>query len=476
MKIVNIFTCLVLLYMGSVFDAFGVEPSVRQLPFAMPDQASLRAEKPKVFAHYFTQFPRSFDNQPAAEDYYSLGYLVPEGENGKFRGQGGFLRQRPQHRSPQVGLKWQEADCLWEVATAAASGIDGFCLNLLDSDRAGAHWRRSLAIIAAAESVPGFSIVLMPDVTSSFKDPAEVVAAMVELSKSPAIYRMPDGRVVVAPYCPQIHPDAWWQEVTSGCAAQGLRIALFPVLQSIEKHFDRFAKQSVGMSEWGLRTVATATDRPPFAQQCHERGLLWMEPICPQDMRAKDLFLFEAANTRLFRGMWMRAIEKQADWVQLITWNDYSEASEIAPSSGTDWLFMDLTAWFSVRFKTGAWPKIIRDSGWLVHRTQRSELKPTAQTKPFFFRDAAAVDEVEAVLWLTAPADVMLTSGDQTRTQRMPAGLASLTVPLRLGTPTVRVTRSGALVLAGESRWPVVAAAPYQDLLYRATSVTGSER
>lgn len=476
MKTACVFVCVLMMMIGGWSELVGAEPVVHQLAFTMPDQASLRAKKSKVFAHYFTQFPRSIDNQPPSEDYYNRHYLVPDGENGKFKGQGGFLRERPLPRAPLAGPHWNDADFQWEVTTAEAHGIDGFCINLLDSDRDSAHWKRSLSVIRAAETVPGFSIVLMPDMTSSFKSTDDVVAAVVELSASPAVYRLADGRVVVAPYCPQIHPDTWWQEVIAGCDAQKVPIALFPVLQNIEQHFERFAAYSMGISEWGMRTLPTAGDRPPFAQQCHDRGLLWMEPICPQDMRAKDLFLFEAANTRLFRKMWMRAIDHQADWVQLITWNDYSEASEIVPSSGTDWLFMDLTAWFSVRFKTGEWPHVIRDSGWLVHRTQRSELKPTAQTKPFHFRDTDASDEVEALVWLTEPADATLTSGDQSRTQHLPAGLSSLFVPLRFGIPTLRVTRAGMVALAGESRWPVVRSSPYQDLLYRATNITGLKR
>ncbi len=476
MKTACVFVYVLMFFINGRFALWGAESTVHQLAFTMPDQATLRAKKSKVFAHYFTQFPRSIDNQPEQEDYYNRHYLVPEGEDGKFKAQGGFLRQRPLPREPQAGTNWRDVDYRWEITTAAAHGIDGFCLNLLDSERTSSHWKRSLSVIAAAESVPGFSIVLMPDMTSSFKTTDEVVSAMVELSASPAVYRMTDGRVVVAPYCPQIHPDAWWQEVIAGCAKKKVRIALFPVLQNIERHFERFADYSIGMSEWGMRTLSTAGDRPLFAQQCHDHGLLWMEPICPQDMRAKDLFLFEAANTRLFREMWMLAINHHADWVQLITWNDYSEASEIAPSSGTDWLFMDLTAWYSVRFKTGDWPQIMHDSGWLVHRTQRSELEPTAQAKPFYFRDAEAVNEVEALVWLTAPAQATLTSGDQIQTQLLPAGLSSLVVPLRFGVPTLRVLRAGVPVLAGESRWPVVRAAAYQDLLYRATNITGPHR
>ncbi len=450
--------------------------SPHQLPFLMPNPAVLSASPRKVFAHYITQFPRSFDNRPSLEDYYDSQYLKPEGENNKFKNQGGFIRQRPLPRaviaeSSDSRMDWRQQDLCWEVQTAARAGIDGFVLNLLETQ--GVHWERAKSLLAAAATVPGFRIVLMPDVTSAFKTPQEVIDAMVQLGASPAAYRLPDGRLVVAPYCAQIHPNEWWDEVDAGCKAQGLRVAFFPVLQSLEIHFGRFARNCFGISEWGMRTPEVVVHRPDFAGQSHRQKMLWMEPISPQDMRAKDLFLFEAGNTELFRSMWQRAIDKDADWVQLITWNDYSEATEIAPSTGTGWMYLDLTSWYAARFKTGAWPKVERDTVWLVHRTQESGLKPRKQPKPFFWRDSTPRDEVEAVVLLTSAADITLTSGKSVLTQRLQGGLSRLTVPLAVGRPSVEIKRQGRLVLGGESGWSVVKEADYQDLLYRATELSG---
>lgn len=451
-------------------DLHAQEEAEHPLAFIMPNPSVLRAAHHKVFAHYFTQFPRSIDNLPPAEDYYASHYLMPSGEHNKFLHQGGFMRQRPLQRAVDTRTDWEQEDLRWEVRTAAAAGIDGFCLNLLETQ--GVHWGRAKALLSAASASPGFSIMLMPDITSAFKTPTEVVDAMVELGAFPAALRLADGRLVVAPYCPQVRSTAWWQEVMAECSARGLRIALFPVLQSLEQNLDLFSPLSVGLSEWGMRTPATAGGRADFPAQAHRRGLLWMEPVSPQDMRPKDLFLFEAGNTALFRTMWMRAIDHDADWVQLITWNDYSEATEIAPSSGTGWMFMDLTAWYTARFKTGQWPTVVRDVAWLVHRTQRSSLQPTQQERAFTWRDSQPLDEVEAVLLLKAPAEVRLESGKTTSTQVLPAGLSRMAVSLSLGRPHLTVRRNGQTILRGESAWPVCDTAPYQDPLYRATAIS----
>lgn len=42
-----------------------------------------------------------------------------------------------------------------------------------------------------------------------------------------------------------------------------------------------------------------------------------------------QIIAIENSNSELFREMWKIAINGKADWGQIITWNDYSEASDI---------------------------------------------------------------------------------------------------------------------------------------------------
>ena len=72
-----------------------------------------------------------------------------------------------------------------------------------------------------------------------------------------------------------------------------------------------------------------------------------MAPVRPQDCRPRAGMAGEAHNSELFRAMWQTAIDYNAGWVQLVTWSDYSEGTEIAPSTGTRWAFYDLTAYYT---------------------------------------------------------------------------------------------------------------------------------
>ncbi len=77
-------------------------PAAGPLPFDLPAQSTLRSSAHKVFAHYFTPYPISLDNQDGASDYYARNYLTAGGESGKHAAYGGLLRDRPQPRAAAV--------------------------------------------------------------------------------------------------------------------------------------------------------------------------------------------------------------------------------------------------------------------------------------------------------------------------------------------------------------------------------------
>jgi hypothetical protein len=142
---------------GEGRHAVAAEP----LPFDPPAPAVLRASPKKVFAHYFTPFPISLDNKDPTIDYYTTGYLAPDGEGGKHRRYGGYLRERPLPRSPRPGADWADRDMEEEVRRAAAIGLDGFTADILATS--GVHWERLLRLLAAAARVdPGFTYIVMP--------------------------------------------------------------------------------------------------------------------------------------------------------------------------------------------------------------------------------------------------------------------------------------------------------------------------
>jgi hypothetical protein len=373
-------------------------------------------------------------------------------------------------RPPRPERDWAALDLEEEVRSAAAIGLDGFTCDILATS--GRNWDRVLALLdAAARADPGFKIVLVPDMEAEFKaHPERVSAAIRRLAAHPAAYRQADGRLVVAPFNAHRQSPAWWRAWQDDLRAHGIDVALVPILQSWRAHAAGFAPFSTGISDWGPRWPTGAAALRDVAAEAHRLGLQWMAPVSPQDMRPKSLRYWEAANTLTFRTMWESAIAGGADWVHLVSWNDYSEATEIAPSTGTQFVFYDLTAYYVHWFKTGRPPDVVRDVLYYTHRTQgsgtsRDQRRPA---RPFVLAGAdGRRDEVELLAFLKAPGTLEVELGGETTRRTATAGITSLRVPATPGRPRFRLLRDSRQELAVESAWTIADHLPHEDLLYR---------
>ena len=444
-------------------------------PFAPPPLTTLRASPKKVFAHYFTPFPVSIDNKAPESDYYAVNYLQPGGENGKFAGSGGFIKQRPLPRPVIAGADWARTDAAQDVRRAAALGIDGFAVDLLATS--GTHWARAQQMMDVAASIDsGFKILLMPDMEAEFKaQPGNVLTAVRALAAHPAAHRLHDGRLVLAPYNAQNQSVAWWTNLLATLKAEGIEVAFFPVFQGWGRFAAAFAPISHGMSDWGDRSPGVNRAWQAAPAQAHGLGMQWMSTVSPQDTRAKDLIYWEARNSENYRVMWESAINGGADWVQIVTWNDYSESTEIAPSSGTQWSFYDLTAYYVAWFKTGVRPSVTRDALMYFHRNQATSavLAANKQTRPYspMRGSDAPADDIEVLVFATAPATVQVRVGRRLMgSQAVPSGVTPVRVPLAEGTPAFRLVRDNTTVAAVQSGFPICNTIIYQDLLYRGGS------
>lgn len=468
-------------------DVDGRRGADSPLPFSRPPLSVLRESQKKVFAHYFTPFPLSLDNRDPATDYYTRNYLNPDGENGKFKQGGGYLRERPLPRAPRAEADWEARDMEEEVRRASEIGLDGFAADLLSSplSTSSTHWRRVQRLLDAAQRVdPGFKIMLMPDMNVEYSShPERLTDAIRALAAHPSALRLPDGRLVVAPYNAHNQSATWWKDWLDAMRSGGIDIALVPLFQGWRNYATAFAPFSAGMSDWGPRWPSGAASivRDPAAAHDTYRVPIWMAPVAPQDYRPKAVLegpdrtpvYWEAGNSQTFRTLWQSAIDGGADWVQVITWNDYGEHSEISPSTGIQHAFYDLTAYYAAWFKTGTAPPITRDVLYYFYRVQPTTAVPSApQTLARRRGVDGPRDEVELLAFLTAPGTLEVELGGQTRRMDAGAGVTSFRVPLANGQPVFRLVRSGRTEITTTPPWTISDQVVYQDLLYRAGSNT----
>ncbi|WP_256863000.1 endo-1,3-alpha-glucanase family glycosylhydrolase [Microbispora sp. GKU 823] len=448
------------------------EGTAGPLPFTMPTTAQLRASAKKVFAHYFTPYPVSLDNKAPADDYYTRNYLNPDGESGKHSAYGGLLRDRPLGRDPLTG-DWALADFTTEVRQAIAAGLDGFTVDILSLT--GTHWTRVQKLIQAAEAVdPAFKIVLMPDMNGlASADSAALADAVATLAASKSVYRLGDNRLVVAPFKAEGRTAAWWADwMTTMETEHGIKVALVPCFLDFTKYRDAFSSISYGFANWGGRSPAANSGLTANIDRAHDMGKIWMQPVSVQDERPNQGIYDEAANTENLRATWKGAIDGEADWVQLVTWNDYSENTQFAPSRNAGWTYLDISAYYLTCYKLGC-PAITKDVAYLTHRVHPVAATPSyGETKLMKLRTGSTQprDTVEVLTMLTAAAQVSVDVGGTGQTYDAPAGVYAKTFALRPGSASASVSRNSTNVATVVSPFAITATPYVQDLHYRAAS------
>lgn len=192
-----------------------------------------------------------------------------------------------------------------------------------------------------------------------------------------------------------------------------------------------------------------------------------MMPVAPQDFRPKSAIVWEAGNTGAFRSQWQAAIESNTPWVHLITWNDYSEGTEVAPSSTTQFLIYDLAAYYIYWFKNGAPPKITRDALFYDFRSQIFDPKNTKNGQSYQLLGADPLtNNIELIGFLRQPGSLQIALNGGTRVERVDAGLQTLTIPAQPGRPCFRMLRNGKAVVTLAAATEISAAPRFKDGLY----------
>jgi hypothetical protein len=303
----------------------------------------------------------------------------------------------------------------------------------------------------------------------------DLAAAMADLASADSVYRLGDGRLVVSPFKAEQQSPAWWQTfLTAMKDVHHLPVAFVPVFLDFGSNYAKFTSISYGFSNWGNRSPNLQSGVAGNVGRAHAAGKIWMQPVAIQDERPRSGIYDEANNTANLRTTWENTIAAGADWVQLVTWNDYSEGTQFAPSARHGSAFLDISTYYLCRFKTGVWPKIVRDRIYLSHRVQFAAARPTSGGQTTFMVPRSGTstprDKVEVLTFLTAAARLTSTIGGRSSTADVAAGVQATLLPLVAGTNKAEVARSGAVVAAVTSPFAVSTPSSAQDLQYYAVT------
>ena len=442
------------------------------LPF---DMSQLPSDK-MVFAHYVTWLPVSIDNLPADQDYYTTQYLTPVGEDGSHAEYGGYLRDRPLPRDPIAGDDWRDVDVANEIAAAKSVGIDGFAVDIAAPDIQDEQIQR---LLTQAQQAGDFSIMVTADMSGPLGAVTEdeFASQFASYLNSPGAYRLSDGRVVLQAFYAEGKSAEWWGNAIDALHDDyGVDVAFVPTFLDATDNMDDFDSISYGFGNWGGRNPADADPNSTLpgsqvdaVRQAHALGKIWMQPVAFQDSRPRAGQYEEAGNSTLNSNDWQIAIDEGAEWVQLVTWNDYAEGTAMAPSVGHGYRMLDMQAYSIADFKYGATPTITRDALYVTHRTQPSDATSIwPETMPLQPKPGSPdpTDNVEVVVFATAPATVVATIGGVTSTCAVGGGRSVCTFPLREGDVSVSLLRNGTYTAVAKSPYAVTGTPYVSDLEY----------
>lgn len=174
---------------------------------------------------------------------------------------------------------------------------------------------------------------------------------------------------------------------------------------------------------------------------------------CPVGMYEKENVPYECympPGTNWVSECWERAITGRATLLQLITWNDYGENTNIAPGYNSRYSLYDLTGYYVKWWKTGAAPIPDHDYVYLNYH------KYPADSPVFPFKvKFADVKEgaLEVVTILPRPATIRL-PGRQIQYES-PAGFFRKQFPLTPGQVSAELVRDGKVALQLKSPEPI---------------------
>lgn len=448
----------------------------------------------KVYAHYFPPYPLSFENQQPELDHYTKHYLTVHGEGSKHAAYGGFLRDRPIGRSPLSGTPemWNIRDYETEVRTAKAMGLDGFIVDLLSDDKVYSDRHRRLIIAAA--NVGGFDIVLCPDMDTGWSRDRHRMLAHCKMLASYAPVLKLNGRLVLSPFNsetipPRVGPQGpitpdWWRATLKLFADNGLPVFFIPMFLNWYEHYPKYASFADGYADWGGRHADSQrpySERTRFLRRNDPRKLIFA-PAAPQDVRPRNNVYREARGSTLLRESFLGALQADAQWIQLITWNDYSENTHISPSMNTQYGYTDVASYYIHWFKNRRPPTITADTLFYFHRPHLTTARPTRRA-PMVQEGlpvGPAVNRIELLAFLTSPGTLEIEIAGQVTRVDVPAGIQSITAPEAPGVPKFRLRRGNGTVIELESKTNIASHIEWQSLVYHSggsnRSVPGRER
>ena len=462
----------VLICLAAIFQA---------LPLRADTPAPVRPKK--VFAHYMGCWPVA--TGPILYSRKTLYQSFKADSSDKVTRLGGHVRNFDLAPFEMELTAEQSADL--EIRRAMRIGIDGFAV---DAWAGGDDARRTLDAmfkVAEAKKYP-FELTVCLDPCCGASLVGTVKELLEKHGKSPNLARR-DGKPLVFGYmssCYGMGPvmgktDDKLSETERKDQAEKLRVtaegwkimgeeyehAAKQIGQPIAFHYCMtyfFLNVNNALVKHGMLTEAAGElakhvqavggfvwlgpEQDAIGKAVKAQGAEWSNPVGHYQKENIPFECYTPAGTE-WMGCWESAINSDATLLQIITWNDYGENTNIAPAYNTRYDIYDLTGYYIAWWKAGKPPVPDHDRVYLnYHKYPKG-----AKIFPFHSMFGPHDYAMEVITILPKPATIRL-PGRKVEYEA-PAGFCRKQFPLTAGPVIAELLRDGKTELKLESPEPV---------------------
>jgi len=387
-----------------------------------------------------------------------------------------------------------------EMMLAQANNVDGFALNCggwgtvdpkTKEFKPGPYVRSAERIYEAAKQLDnGFKLMMSPDLACLRNLDANIPDMVTRFHNHPNQFRH-GGKVVLSGYAgtPQSyagpikklkdagHDVCFVAYVGSGRHQMAWSMESVLRLFAGQPHMDGLLRFTCDDSPWGMMRTNSIGRRAT-----QHLGKIYMAGIAPYYASAN---IRDMQGMRGYGAMWEGIIRDDADWVEIITWNDYNEDSNLMPykwkrmwdkpAFNRDGSYLDVTSYYSAWFKSGVRPPIKQDKLFFAYRNRPRDLRRAWDPKQEKWVDVTLVkwpydqlhddvrDYVYVTTFLKAPAELTVRMGGTERLFNMPEGVGHAEVPMAAGAPRFLLRRNGKALTDAVGRRSIITEATGQN-------------
>ena len=373
-----------------------------------------------------------------------------------------------------------------EIQEAQAAGIDGFALNCGAWHNEPHYPRRVKAIYQAAQELKaGFKLFFSVDFAGLKQHPpGEFESYVLDMVKTYGHHPnqlLVDGRTVVSTFTGE-QGIAWKEDILGSLKATGHDVFLVPFFYprpnvtelpdeaTVRQHFRKWADVVDGMFFFGGAGTAQqlAASNAAYAKVLREAGKVCMCSFSPMywGSAQPDRRYYETCGGEGTDLQWKSIIQQQPDWVEIVTWNDFSE-SYICPvaasgrsegdrpaqavpsylkSKSSHAGYLELSRYYIEWYKTGRQPPLKDGLFWFYRVHSKDSV--AAKDRPVTALHGQVADVLYVTAMMNRPAELHVDSGGTKSVHPLGIGIQHVRIPFSCGAQHFAVSRGGKTILS----------------------------